>query len=379
MTTMKDNIELAQKLIQIDSVTPDDKGCQPLIADYLQPLGFNIEPMKFGEVDNLWARKGNESPCLVFAGHTDVVPTGPESEWTHPPFSAQIEGDMMYGRGTADMKSSIACFMAATKQFVEDYPDHKGSIAYLITSDEEGPAVDGTVKVIETLENRNEKFEYCLVGEPSSSEKLADSIKNGRRGSLSGHLTVKGVQGHIAYPELAENPIHSAAFALEQLVQVVWDHGNEYFPPTSLQISNINGGTGATNVIPGEVVIQFNFRFSTEHTPESLQEGVHNILDQHNLNYDLEWNLSGLPFVTAADGELIQAVQQACESIVGDKPELSTGGGTSDGRFIAPTGAQVIELGPLNATIHKIDEQVSVSDLNQLTKIYYQTLVNLLS
>lgn len=376
---MSETIDLAQQLIQIDSVTPNDKGCQNIIADYLSPLGFNTEFMKFGEVDNIWSRKGTNSPCIVFAGHTDVVPTGPAEAWTHPPFSAHIDGDMMFGRGTADMKSSIACFMAATKQFVQDYPHHKGSIAYLITSDEEGPAVDGTVKVIEALENRNEKFEYCLVGEPSSSHKLADSIKNGRRGSLSGKLTVKGIQGHIAYPELADNPIHSAAMALEQLVQVMWDHGNEYFPPTSFQISNINGGTGATNVIPGEVVIQFNFRFSTEHTPESLKESVHHILDQHKLHYDLEWNLSGLPFITPAEGELIQAVQQACESVVGYKPELSTGGGTSDGRFIAPTGAQVIELGPLNATIHKIDEQVSVSDLNKLTTIYYRTLVNLLA
>jgi len=376
---MTETIELAQKLIQIDSVTPNDKGCQQIIADYLQPLGFNTEKMPFGEVDNIWSRKGSSAPCLVFAGHTDVVPTGPQEAWTYPPFLAHIDGDMMFGRGTADMKSSIACFMAATKRFVNDYPDHKGSIAYLITSDEEGPAVNGTVKVVETLENRNEKFEYCLVGEPSSSHKLADSIKNGRRGSLSGNLTIKGVQGHIAYPELADNPIHNMAPALEQLVKVHWDHGNEYFPPTSFQVSNINGGTGATNVIPGEVVIQFNFRFSTEHTPESLKESVHSILDHHNLDYDLEWILSGLPFITPAEGKLIQAVQKASETVVGHKPKLSTAGGTSDGRFIATTGAQVIELGPINATIHKIDEQVSVSDLNQLTEIYYHTLVNLLS
>ena len=376
---MTETIELAQKLIQIDSVTPNDKGCQNIIADYLKPLGFDTEHLKFGEVDNIWARKGTEAPCFVFAGHTDVVPTGPESAWTHPPFSAHIDGDMMFGRGTADMKSSIACFMAATKRFVADYPDHKGSIAYLITSDEEGPALDGTVKVVETLEARNEKFEYCLVGEPSSSNKLADSIKNGRRGSLSGTLTIKGIQGHIAYPELADNPIHNMAPALEQLVQVQWDHGNEYFPPTSFQISNINGGTGATNVIPGDVVIQFNFRFSTEHTPESLQESVHAILDHHKLDYTLDWNLSGLPFITPADGELIRAVRTASDNVMGYKPILSTAGGTSDGRFIAPTGAQVIELGPLNATIHKIDEQVSVSDLNQLTEIYYHTLVELLA
>lgn len=376
---MTETIQLAQQLIQIDSVTPNDKGCQKIIADYLSPLDFKIENLKFGEVDNLWARRGTESPCFAFAGHTDVVPTGPVNAWTHPPFSAHIDGDIMFGRGTADMKSSIACFMAASKRFVNDYPNHKGSIAYLITSDEEGPAVDGTVKVIETLEARNEKIDYCLVGEPSSSNKLCDSIKNGRRGSLSGYLTIKGIQGHIAYPELADNPIHNIAPALEQLVQVKWDHGNEYFPPTSFQISNINGGTGATNIIPGEVLIQFNFRFSTEHTLESLQESVHAILDHHNLNYTLNWTLSGLPFITPAEGEMIQAITKASKDQLGYEPQLSTGGGTSDGRFIGPTGAQVIELGPLNATIHKIDEQVSVSDLNQLTELYYATLVNLLA
>ncbi|NPA71608.1 MAG: succinyl-diaminopimelate desuccinylase [Gammaproteobacteria bacterium] len=374
---MTETIQIAQQLIQVDSVTPNDKGCQKMIDDFLTPLGFEVEHMRFGEVDNLWARKGTESPCLVFAGHTDVVPTGPESEWTYPPFSAHIEGDIMYGRGTADMKSSIACFMSASKRFVETYPDHKGSIAYLITSDEEGPAIHGTVKVVEALEARNEKFEYCLVGEPSSTDKLADSIKNGRRGSLGGTLTIKGVQGHIAYPHLAENPIHNFAPALEQLIQVQWDHGNEYFPPTSFQISNINGGTGATNVIPGTVKVMFNFRFSTEHTPESLQESVHAILDSHGLDYELDWNLSGLPFITPADGPLIQAVKHASNAILGYEPELSTAGGTSDGRFIATTGAQVIELGPINATIHKIDEQVSVSDLNKLTDVYYQLLINL--
>ena len=376
---MSETIQLAQQLIQIDSITPNDKGCQKLISDYLSPCGFKTEQMRFGEVDNIWVRKGIQAPCFVFAGHTDVVPTGPAEQWTHPPFSAHIENDVMYGRGTADMKSSIACFMVASKRFINDYPNHKGSIAYLITSDEEGPAKDGTVKVVEALEARQEKFEYCLVGEPSSSDKLADSIKNGRRGSLSGHLTVKGIQGHIAYPEFADNPIHSAALALEQLVQVKWDNGNEYFPPTSFQISNINGGTGASNVIPGDVVIHFNFRFSTEHTSESLQQSVQNILDHHKLEYDLKWNLSGLPFITPADGELIQAVQKATKKIVGYTPKLSTAGGTSDGRFIAPTGAQVIELGPLNATIHKVDEQVSVTDLDNLTEIYYQTLVNLLA
>ena len=376
---MSETINLAQKLIKIDSVTPEDKGCQAVISDYLTPLGFNIEMMPFGEVSNLWARKGDASPFIVFAGHTDVVPTGPADLWTFPPFSAHIEGDIMYGRGTADMKSSIACFMVANKRFIENYPDHKGSIGYLITSDEEGPAVDGTVKVVETLEARNEKIDYCLVGEPSSNAILGDSIKNGRRGSLSGDLTIKGIQGHIAYPELSENPIHKVVPALEQLAKMQWDHGNEYFPPTSFQISNINAGLGATNVTPGTANVLFNFRFSTEHTAESLQASVHAVLDHHNLNYDLEWNLSGQPFVTTAKGELIKAVKSAIKTVMGYEPKLSTAGGTSDGRFIAPTGAQVIEVGPLSATIHQINERVSVSDLNQLTEIYYQTLVNLLT
>ncbi|WP_130537444.1 succinyl-diaminopimelate desuccinylase [Thiomicrorhabdus indica] len=376
---MSETIDLARKLLQIDSVTPEDKGCQSLITDYLEPLGFKSESMPFEEVTNLWSRKGTESPVLVFAGHTDVVPTGPVESWEYPPFSAHIDGDMLYSRGAADMKSSIACFMVAAKQFVTDYPKHQGSIGFLITSDEEGPAINGTVKVIETLESRNEKFEYCIVGEPSSSNKLLDSIKNGRRGSLSGKLTIKGIQGHIAYPDLAENPIHSFAPALEQLTNVTWDHGNEYFPPTSFQISNINGGTGATNVIPGALEVLFNFRFSTEHTPESLQESVHAILDHHELDYELEWNLSGLPFITPANGELIDAVEQASETVLGYKPELSTGGGTSDGRFIATTGAQTIEVGPINATIHKVNECVSVSDLEKLTQVYYQILVNILT
>lgn len=376
---MSETIQLAQKLIQTESVTPNDNGCQTLIADYLKPLGFNIESMPFGEVENLWARAGTKGPVIVFAGHTDVVPTGPEEKWTHPPFSAHIdENGMMYGRGTADMKSSIACFMVATKQFIHQHPDFSGSIAFLITSDEEGPAVNGTVKVVEALEARQEKFEYCLVGEPSSSDTLGDSIKNGRRGSLSGHLTIKGIQGHIAYPQLAENPIHILSPALNDMVNKIWDQGNDYFPPTSFQVSNIHAGTGATNVIPGDCVVDFNFRFSTEQTPESLKAGIHQILDHHKLNYDLDWNLSGLPFITPAEGELIQAVSKAVEQEMGTPPELSTGGGTSDGRFIAQTGAQVIELGPLNDTIHKIDERVSVSDLEKLTQIYFNTLINLL-
>jgi len=376
---MSETIKLAQQLVQIDSITPDDKGCQTIIADYLSPLGFKIENMPFAEVTNLWARKGTTSPCIVFAGHTDVVPTGDENEWTHPPFSAHIdENNMMFGRGTADMKSSIACFMVAVKQFVKDYPDHKGSIAFLITSDEEGPAHNGTVKVIAALEKRGEKFEYCLVGEPSSSKKLGDSIKNGRRGSLSATLKIIGQQGHIAYPELAENPIHTAIPALNELIAKTWDEGNQYFPPTSFQISNMNAGTGATNVIPADNTILFNFRFSTENTKESLQKGVLEILDKHQLKYQIDWQHSGDPFITPAEGELIKAVSTAIEDELGYQTQLSTGGGTSDGRFIAKTGSQVIELGPLNATIHQIDEQVSIDDLEKLTKIYYKTLINIL-
>lgn len=377
--TMTETIQLAQKLIQIDSVTPDDKGCQDIIKNYLTPLGFECDTMQFEDVTNLWARRGTKGPFVVFAGHTDVVPTGPIEKWTHPPFSAHVTNEgMLVGRGSADMKSSIACFLVATQKFLTDYPDTEASIGYLITSDEEGAAINGTVKVIETLENRNEKFDYCIVGEPSSEKKLGDSIKNGRRGSLNGKLTIKGIQGHIAYPELAENPVHTMTPALSEMVKKTWDQGNQYFPPTSFQVSNIHAGTGTTNVIPGEIVIDFNFRFSTEQTPETLKSGIHEILDDHQLNYHLEWNLSGLPFITPADGKLIQAVSKAIYDNKEYKTKLSTGGGTSDGRFIAPTGAEVIELGPLNETIHKIDEQVSVDDLNQLTEIYYLTLINLL-
>lgn len=375
---MTETLELAQTLLKIDSITPDDKNCQHIIADYLAPLGFQIEHLPFGEVANLWARRGTEGPCLVFAGHTDVVPPGPIERWSHPPFSAEIDQGMLIARGAADMKSSIACFMVATKRFLQAYPEAAGSIAFLITSDEEGPAINGTVKVIETLEARQEKFDYCLVGEPSSSEKLGDSIKNGRRGSISGRLTIKGKQGHIAYPHLADNPIHRLAPALQALVETTWDQGNDYFPPTSFQVSNLHSGTGATNVIPGEAVVDFNFRFSTEQTPESIKQKTHAILDQFELNYQLDWTLSGLPFITPAEGALIQAVSQAVKSKMGYNPELSTGGGTSDGRFIATTGAQVIELGPLNATIHQINEQVAIADLEDLTDIYQQILVNLL-
>lgn len=376
---MSQTIDLAQRLLQIDSVTPDDKGCQTLIADFLSPLGFNCESMPFGEVSNLWARKGNAGPLLVFAGHTDVVPTGPIEKWRHAPFSAKIDQGMLYARGAADMKSSIACFMVATQQFIETYPNHSGSIGFLITSDEEGPAVNGTVKVIQALEARQEKIDYCLVGEPSSDLKLGDSIKNGRRGSLNAELVIKGTQGHIAYPQLADNPIHKALPALAALTGIEWDQGNDYFPPTSLQLSNIQSGTGATNVIPGEIMVMFNFRFSTENTPETLKQGVIDCLAPFNLDYEINWNLSGRPFVTPAEGELIQATSDAIEKVMHYRPNLSTGGGTSDGRFIAPTGAQVIEFGPLNDTIHKVNECVSVKDLESLTEIYYQILINLLT
>lgn len=371
-------LSLAQALLKIDSVTPDDKGCQQLIADFLQPLGFNIEPMPFEEVSNLWATRGETGPFIVFAGHTDVVPTGPVDKWTHPPFAAQVDQDVLFARGAADMKGSIACFMIACERFVNRYPDAAGRIGFLITSDEEGPAINGTVKVIETLEARGEKFDYCLVGEPSSSKQLGDSIKNGRRGSISGHLTIKGKQGHIAYPHLAKNPIHAFSPVLEALINQAWDEGNAYFPPTSFQISNIHSGTGATNVIPGDCVIDFNFRFSTEQTPDTIKAGVHKILDDAKVEYTLDWTLSGLPFITEASGHLISATVQAVETVMGFSPKLSTSGGTSDGRFIAQTGAQVIELGPLNATIHQINEQVPVVHLEQLTDIYLQVLVNLL-
>jgi succinyl-diaminopimelate desuccinylase len=375
--TTSETIKLAQQIIQIDSVTPDDKGCQKIISDYLDSSGFTAEKMNFEDTQNLWLRRGTQSPFLVFAGHTDVVPTGDVANWTHPPFEAKIVDGMMYGRGTADMKGSIACFMVASKRFVKNYPNHKGSIGYLITSDEEGPAINGTVKVIETLEKRNEKIDWCLVGEPSSEKKLGDTIKNGRRGSLSANFSIIGKQGHVAYPHLAENPLFSFAPALEELKNTIWDQGNDFFPATTFQISNINAGTGANNVIPGELKIMSNFRFSTELTPDAVKEKFTTILDKHNLKYTIDWNLSGMPFVTEP-GELVSGVVDAIKTVTGIDTKLSTSGGTSDGRFIAPTGSQVLEIGPLNKTIHQVDERVGVDDLNQLTEIYYETLVNLL-
>jgi len=370
-------LELAKALIEKESVTPEDMQCQELMGDILAPLGFTLETMWFEEVVNLWARKGTEKPLVCFAGHTDVVPTGPHENWTYPPFEPTVVDGMLYGRGAADMKGSIAAFLTATERFVKNHPNHKGSIAYLITADEEGPSVNGTVKVIETLEARNEKIDMCLVGEPSSTKECGDVIKNGRRGSLGAVMTVKGIQGHVAYPHLAKNPIHLVAPALADMAAEEWDQGNEFFPATSFQISNINGGTGATNVIPGEVQIIFNFRFSTELTQDDLKRRTHAIMDKYDFDYEIDWKLSGQPFLTD-EGSLVDATVEAIKHVTNIDTELSTAGGTSDGRFIAPTGAQVVELGPINATIHQVNEHVSVDDLEKLTDIYERILENLL-
>lgn len=366
------------ELIRRASVTPDDKGCQQWLADKLAALGFSNEHLRFGEVDNLWSRRGTTGPLLVFAGHTDVVPTGDLNQWSSHPFQPEIRDGMLYGRGAADMKGSIAAFLAAVEDFVKEHPNHRGSIGWLITSDEEGPAVNGTVKVVEHLQARNEQIDYCIVGEPSSTNRMGDTIKNGRRGSLGATLRVKGVQGHVAYPHLADNPVHRVSPALAELAAEHWDNGNEFFPATSFQISNINAGTGATNVIPGDCTVLFNFRFSTELTADILKQRTEAILQKYNLRYDLEWNLSGQPFLTER-GALVEATVDAIRSITGLSTHLSTAGGTSDGRFIAPTGAQVVELGPINATIHKIDEHTPVAELDQLKAVYQQILVNLLT
>jgi len=372
-----DTLELTRQLIALRPVTPDDAGCQQLLAQRLEQAGFQIEHLRFGEVDNLWARRGNASPLLCFAGHTDVVPTGPLEQWSSDPFTPAIRNGCLYGRGAADMKASLAAFITAIEAFIAQHPQHKGSIALLITSDEEGPAVNGTVKVVETLKARNETLDYCIVGEPTCVSSLGDTIKNGRRGSLSGYLTVHGVQGHIAYPHLAKNPIHLAAPAIAELAGITWDNGNEYFPPTTWHISNINGGTGATNIIPGAVSLIFNFRFSTASTVESLQAKVHEVLDRHALKYDLKWELSGRPFLTPK-ADLANAMSTAIAQVTGIEPELSTSGGTSDGRFIADICPQVIEFGPCNATIHKLDEHVAVADIEKLSQIYQKTLEQLL-
>ena len=375
---MSPTLALARELIARSSVTPDDAGCQALLARRLDALGFHCEPMRHGVVDNLWARRGTTEPLFVFAGHTDVVPPGPESAWASPPFEPQVRDGLLYGRGAADMKGSIAAMITATEAFVEEQPRHRGSIGFLITSDEEGPAVDGTVQVVQALMARGDQIVWCLVGEPSCQKRLGDTVKNGRRGSLNGDLIIHGVQGHVAYPHLADNPVHRAAPALAALAAEIWDEGNEFFPPTTFQISNIQAGTGADNVIPGECRITFNFRFNTCQTPEGLQTRMRARLDAHGLKYSLQWRLSGLPFLTPR-GELLAAATAAIREVTGIEPEVSTSGGTSDGRFIAPTGAQVLEFGPLNASIHKRDECVAVADLDRLHAIYLGLLRRLLA
>lgn len=374
---MSKTLALTEQLIALDSVTPEDKGCQNTLISLLEPLGFVCETIQSNDVTNLWARRGTSQPLVVFAGHTDVVPTGPVSQWQSQPFAPTHRDGKLFGRGAADMKTSIAAFVVATEEFVAAHPDHKGSIGFLITSDEEGPATDGTVVVCNKLKERGEQLDYCIVGEPTSSVVLGDTIKNGRRGTMSGKLTVKGIQGHIAYPQLAENPIHTVAPALHDLVNEVWDQGNEYYLPTSWQVSNIHGGTGASNVIPGEVVIDFNFRFSTASTAEGLQQRVHAILDKHQLKYDLKWTIGGHPFLTPK-GNLSDALAKAIQDETGVTTELSTTGGTSDGRFIAKICPQVVEFGPPNGSIHKIDEHIEVRYIDPLKNIYRRALENLL-
>jgi len=368
---------LTEELIALDSITPHDKGCQQRLIELLAPLGFRCETIESNGVTNLWARKGTEAPVFVFAGHTDVVPAGPLHHWVSEPFVPTQRDGKLYGRGASDMKTSIAAMVIACEEFIADHPGHRGSIAFLVTSDEEGPAVDGTAVVVDLLEERGETFDYCLVGEPTSSHVLGDTIKNGRRGSLSGHLLIKGIQGHIAYPQLARNPIHQAAPALAELTAQVWDEGNDYYAPTSWQISNMAAGTGATNVIPGQLTIDFNFRFSTASTAEGLQARVHAILDRHGLDYDLDWTLSGQPFLTEK-GTLSDTIRTAIEEELGVQAELSTTGGTSDGRFIARICPQVIEFGPPNASIHKIDEHIELRYIDPLKNIYRRTLERLL-
>lgn len=375
---MSDTLDLAKELISRASITPEDAGCQDLMMARLQALGFKLETLSFGDTRNFWARRGTQAPLFCFAGHTDVVPSGPLDEWQSDPFQPEVRDGMLYGRGAADMKGSLAAMITATEAFLVKHPEHRGSIAYLITSDEEGPAIDGTTRVMETLEQRNEKIDWCLVGEPSSTDRLGDVMKNGRRGSHGCCLTVKGIQGHVAYPHLARNPVHEALPALAELVARKWDQGNDHFPPTTFQISNIHAGTDATNVIPGTLEVLFNFRFSTETTHQELEQQVEEILSRYALDYDIEWTLSGPPFLTA-EGILLDAAQQAVRDIMGYSARLSTSGGTSDGRFIAPTGAQVLELGPLNATIHKVNECVAVDDLDNLSRIYARLLELLLT
>ncbi|MFQ3227998.1 MAG: succinyl-diaminopimelate desuccinylase [Pseudomonadales bacterium] len=370
-------VELAMQLVAQPSVTPKDAGCQAMMTERLQDCGFSIENLRFGDVDNFWAIHGSSGPIFCFAGHTDVVPTGPVESWSHPPFTPTIVEGQLYGRGSADMKGSLAAMVVAAEEFVSEFPKHQGRLAFLITSDEEGIAVNGTVKVVDWLQQQGITPEWCLVGEPSSSTQCGDTIKNGRRGSLGCRLTIKGTQGHVAYPHLAANPIHLGMPALEELTREIWDQGNTFFPATSFQVSNINAGTGATNVIPGTVEVLFNFRFSTEVTDLQLMGRAEAILNKHQLDYEAEWNLSGQPFITER-GDLVQAAINCIARTTGLEAELSTAGGTSDGRFIAPIGTQVVELGPVNQSIHRVDENVSIDDLNTLTKIYKNILHELL-
>jgi len=377
-TKHSDSIALLIDLVQRESVTPADKGCQPMIAERLEACGFSIEWMNSGDVTNMWARRGSEGPLMVFAGHTDVVPTGDIESWTSPPFSAQIIDGFLCGRGAADMKGGVAAAVTAVERFINNQPAHKGSIGILLTSDEEGPAVDGTVKVIEKLQARQEHIDYCIVGEPSSTHSFGDIIRNGRRGSLGACLQVRGKQGHVAYPHLADNPVHRSLFALAELTDIVWDEGDEYFPPTTLQISNINAGTGASNVIPGTLTVEFNLRYSPATTIEQIKDTVSALCDRHKLDYDIEWKDSAQPFITQP-GTLTDATQAAIRKHTGNNATLDTGGGTSDGRFIAPTGAQVIEFGALNSTIHQIDERILCKDIDTLSSIYESVLEQLLT
>jgi succinyl-diaminopimelate desuccinylase len=374
---MTNTLMLTEELIRLDSVTPNDAGCQERMIARLEAVGFTIERMRHGDVDNFWARRGTSGPVVCFAGHTDVVPTGPLDKWDSHPFEPTIRNGYLFGRGAADMKASLAAFITSIERFVTQHPNHPGSIALLITSDEEGSAIDGTVRVVDTLEARGELIDYCIVGEPTSNHVLGDTIKNGRRGSLSGHLIVHGIQGHIAYPHLAKNPVHLVAPALAELAAEEWDQGNHHFPPTSWQVSNVHAGTGATNIIPGSCEVKFNFRFSTEHTAETLKDRVHQILDAHGLAYELHWTLSGNPFLTE-EGSLTRALEHAIQQVMGVEAELSTTGGTSDGRFIKRIARELAEFGPVNASIHKLNECVEVHAIERLSDVYEATLKNLL-
>jgi len=374
---MSETLELAKSLISKASVTPDDKGCQSIMIERLKKIGFEIHPLKFGEVDNFWATRGNGGPLFAFAGHTDVVPAGNEDAWNTKPFEPTIKDGFLYGRGAADMKGGLASMVTATENFVKENPNHNGTIAFLITSDEEGVAINGTVKVMDYLKENNQKIDFCLIGEPSSTNITGDVIKNGRRGSLNGEINIQGQQGHVAYPHLAQNPIHLIAPALSELCKQEWDNGNEYFPATSFQISNVHSGDGVTNVIPGEAKVMFNIRYSTETTKEELKSKVHEILDLHKLDYSVDWFHSGYPFLTPK-GELVSACISAVKETKEITPELATSGGTSDGRFIAQEGTQVVELGPVNATIHQVNESVLVQDLEDLSRIYSKVLTKIL-